>query len=146
MEVLIMDQVKEFGVEFQGLWYHCRILPIVCDLEPPWQNAVTELRGARFKIALTEVRRHHVRRAEPPSWTIRFRTQTKLGRRMRLSHSLREGDHLDLRTVPRDSTLQMRRSEAMPMAERFVRKYLTGANLHCDKLPTAEITSADTTW
>ena len=30
--------------------YHRRILPIVCDLEAPWQNVATERHGARFKI------------------------------------------------------------------------------------------------
>ena len=35
IEVLIMDQGKEFGAELQGLCYHCRILPIVCDLDTP---------------------------------------------------------------------------------------------------------------
>ena len=42
MEVLIMDQGTEFGADFQGLCYNCGTLPIVCDLETPWQNVVTE--------------------------------------------------------------------------------------------------------
>ena len=46
MEVLIMDQGTEFGADF-----FMGILPVVTDLETPWQNSVVERHGALFKMA-----------------------------------------------------------------------------------------------
>ena len=42
MEVLIMDQGTEFGADFQHLCQSRGILPVVTDLETPWQNSVVE--------------------------------------------------------------------------------------------------------
>ena len=51
MEVLIMDQGTEFGADFQHLCQSSKILPVVTDLETPWQNSVVERHGALFKMA-----------------------------------------------------------------------------------------------
>ena len=51
MEVLIMDQGTEFGADFQHLCQSRWILPVVTDLETPWQNFVVERHGALFKTA-----------------------------------------------------------------------------------------------
>ena len=51
MEVLIMDQGTEFGADFQHLCQSRSILPVVTDLETPWQNSVVERHGALFKMA-----------------------------------------------------------------------------------------------
>ena len=45
MEVLIMDQGTEFGADFQHLCQSRCILPVVTDLETPWQNSVVERHG-----------------------------------------------------------------------------------------------------
>ena len=46
-----MDQGTEFFVDFQHLCQSRRILPVVTDLETPWQNSVVERHGALFKMA-----------------------------------------------------------------------------------------------
>ena len=51
MEVLIMDQGTEFGADFQHLCQSRGILPVVTDLETPWQHSVVERHGALFKMA-----------------------------------------------------------------------------------------------
>ena len=51
MEVLIMDQGTEFGAHFEHLCQSREILPVVTDLETPWQNSVVERHGALFKMA-----------------------------------------------------------------------------------------------
>ena len=48
MEVSIMDQGTEFGADFQQLCQSRSILPVVTDLETPWQNSVVERHGALF--------------------------------------------------------------------------------------------------
>ena len=50
MEVLIMDQGTEFGADIQHLSQSRGILPVVTDLETPWQNSVVERHGALFKM------------------------------------------------------------------------------------------------
>ena len=50
-EVLIMDQGTEFGADFQHLCQSRGILPVVTDLETPWQYSVVERHGALFKMA-----------------------------------------------------------------------------------------------
>ena len=40
LEVLTMDQGTEFGADFQHLCQSTGILPVVTDLETPWQNSV----------------------------------------------------------------------------------------------------------
>ena len=50
MEVLIMDQGTELASEVQTLCHH-GILPLVCNLETQWQNALTERHGALFNMA-----------------------------------------------------------------------------------------------
>ena len=51
MEVLIMNRSTEFGADCQQLCQSRGILPVVTDLETPWQNAVLERHGALFKMA-----------------------------------------------------------------------------------------------
>ena len=51
MEVLIMDQGTEFGADFQHLCQSRGILPVVTDLETPWQTSVVERHGDLFKMA-----------------------------------------------------------------------------------------------
>ena len=51
MEVLIMDQGTEFGGDFQHLYQSRGILPVVTDLETPWQNSVVERHGDLCKMA-----------------------------------------------------------------------------------------------
>ena len=51
MKVLIMDQGTEFGADFQHLCQSRCILPVVTDLETPWQNSIVERRGVLFKMA-----------------------------------------------------------------------------------------------
>ena len=46
MEVLIMDQGTEFGADFQHLCQSRSILPVVTELETPWQNSVVERHGS----------------------------------------------------------------------------------------------------
>ena len=46
MEVLIMDHA-----DFQHLCQSRCILPVVTDLETPWQNSVVDRHGALFKMA-----------------------------------------------------------------------------------------------
>ena len=54
MEVLVMDQGTEFGADFQHLCQSRGILPVVTDLETPWQNSVVERHGALFKNGIRE--------------------------------------------------------------------------------------------
>ena len=51
MEVLIMNRSTEFAADCQQLCQSRGILPVVTDLETPWQNAVVERHGALFKMA-----------------------------------------------------------------------------------------------
>ena len=46
-----MDQGTEFGADFQQLCESRSILPVVTDLETPWQNSVVERDGALLKMA-----------------------------------------------------------------------------------------------
>ena len=47
----ILAQGTEFGADCQQLCQSRGILPVVTDLETPWQNAVLERHGALFKMA-----------------------------------------------------------------------------------------------
>ena len=68
MEVLIMDQGTEFGADFQHLCQSRCILPVVTDLETPWQNSVVERHGALFKMAFSRKRAvWKLRRRRPKS-------------------------------------------------------------------------------
>ena len=55
MEVLIMDHGTEFGADFHHLCQSRCILPVVTDVETPWQNSVVERHGALFKMAFEKV-------------------------------------------------------------------------------------------
>ena len=44
-DAIIVDQGAEFGADFQQLCLSRGILPVVTDLETPWQNAVVERHG-----------------------------------------------------------------------------------------------------
>ena len=132
MEVLIMDQGTEFGAEFQHLCQSRDLLPVVTDLETPWQNSVVELHGALFKMAfekacsleaptteaevnelidftIAELNRRLGRAGCSPG-------QRVFGRQLRLPSSLLEDDFLDPYMIAQDATHEMRRSEAMRMA------------------------------
>ena len=47
-----MDLGTEFDADFQHLCQSRGILPVVTDLETPWQNSVVERHGEFFKMAL----------------------------------------------------------------------------------------------
>ena len=53
MEVLIMDQGREFDADFQHLCQSRDILPVVTDLETPWKNSVVE-RWSPFQNGVRE--------------------------------------------------------------------------------------------
>ena len=122
MEVLIMDQVTEFGADFQHL----------CQSREMWQNSVVERHGALFKMAfekawsleaptteaevndlidftLAELNRRVGRAGFSPG-------QRVFGRQLRLPSSLLEDDFIDPYMIAQDATHEMRRSEALPMA------------------------------
>ena len=132
MEVLIMDQGTEFGADFQHLCQSRGILPVVTDLETPWQNSVVERHGALFKMAFekacsleapttevevndlidftfAELNRRVGRAGLTPG-------QRFFGRQLRLPSSLLEDDFIDPYMIAQDATHEMRRSEAMRMA------------------------------
>ena len=133
MEVLIvMDQGTEFGADFQHMCQSRGILPVVTDLETPWQYSVVERHGALFKMAFekacsleaptteaevnelidftfAEVNRRVGRAGFSPG-------QRVLGRELRLPSSLLEDDFIDPYMIAQDATHEMRRSEAMRMA------------------------------
>ena len=127
-----MDQGTEFGADFQHLCHSTGILPVVTDLETPWQNSVVERHGALFKMAFekacsleaptTEAEVHELidftfaelnrrvgRAGLPPS-------QRVFGRQLRLPSSLLEDDFIDPYMIGQDATHEMRRSEAVRMA------------------------------
>ena len=132
MEVLIMDQATEFGADFQHQCQSRGILPVVTDLETPWQNSVVERHGALFKVAFekacsleapttevevnelidftfAELNRRLGRAGFSPG-------QRVFGRQLRLPSSLLEDDFIDPYMIAQDATHEMRRSEAMRMA------------------------------
>ena len=132
MEVLIMYQGTEFGADFQHLCQSRGILPVVTDLETPWQNSVVERHGALFKMAFekacsleaptteaevnelidftfAELNRRVGRAGFSPG-------QRVFGRQLRLPSSLFEDDFIDPYMIAQDATHEMRRSEAMRMA------------------------------
>ena len=134
MEVLIMDQGTEFGADFQHLCQSWGILPVVTDLETPWQNSVVDRHGALFKMAFekacsleaptteaevnelidftfAELNRRVGRAGFSP-------VQRVFGRQLRLPSSLLEDDFIDFYMIAQDANHEMRRSEAMRMAAR----------------------------
>ena len=93
MEVLIMNWGTEFGAALQHLCQY-RILPVVTDLETPWQNSVDRrVRRAGFSTG-----------------------QRASGRQLRLPFSLLEGDAIDPYTIVEDDHHEMRRSEIVRVA------------------------------
>ena len=95
-----MDQGQEFGAEFCATTVvFFRLFVIWKLLGKTWQQSAME-HGSRSRLrkrgyetprAEAEVNEFvdfTLARAEPPSWTSLFQTQTKFGRRTRLSHSL----------------------------------------------------------
>ena len=132
MEVLIMDQATEFGADFQHQCQSRGILPVVTDLETPWQNSVVERHGALFKVGFenacsleapttevevnelidstfAELNRRVGRAGFSPG-------QRVFGRHLRLPSSLLDDDFIDPYMIAQDATHEMRRSEAMRMA------------------------------
>ena len=132
MEVFIMDQGTEFGDDFQHLCQSREILPVVTDLETPWQNSVVERHGALFKMVFekacslesptteaevnelidfmfAELNRRVGRVGFSPG-------QRVFGRQLRLPSSLLEDDFIDPYMIAQDATHEMRRCEAMRMA------------------------------
>ena len=129
MEVLIRDQGAEFGADIRQLCQSRGILPVVTDLETPWQNSVVERHGALFKMAFektcsleaptteaeidelidftfAEVNRRVGRAGSSLG-------QRVFGRQLRLPSSLLEDDFIDPYTIVQDANNEMRRSEAM---------------------------------
>ena len=127
-----MDQGTEFSADFQHLCQSREILPVVTDLETPWQNSVVERHGALFKMAFekacsletpttevevnelidltfAELNRRVGRAGFPPG-------QRVFGRQLRLPSSLLEEDFIDRHMIAQEATHEMRRSEAMRMA------------------------------
>ena len=115
------------------------ILPVVTDLEPPWQNCVVERHGALFKMAFekacilevptTETEVHELidftfaelnrrvgRAGFSPCqsfWTT-TPTSVKFARRqLRLPSSLLKDDFVDPFMIAQDAKHEMRRSEAI---------------------------------
>ena len=127
MEVLVMDQGTEFGADFQQLCESRSILPVVTDLETPWQNSVVERDGALFKMAFEKACSLEVPTTEAgvnePFAELNRRVgragfspaQRVFGRRLRLPSSLLEDDFIDPYTIVQDANHEMRRSEAMRM-------------------------------
>ena len=132
MEVLIMDQGTEFGADLQHLCQSRCILPVVTDLETPWQNSVVERHGALFKMAFekacslevptTEAQVNELidftfaelnRRVGRPGFSP---GQRVFGRQLRLPSSLLEDEFIDPYTIVQNANHEMRRSEAMRMA------------------------------
>ena len=132
MEVLIMDHGTEFGADFQHLCQSRGILPVVTDVETPWQNSVVERHGALFKMAFEKVCSLETPTTEAEvNELIDFTCaelnrrlgragfspgQRVFGRQLRLPSSLLEDDFIDSYTIAQDATHEMRRSEAMRMA------------------------------
>ena len=108
------------------------ILPVVTDLETPWQNSVVERHGALFKMVFekacsleaptteaevnelidfmfAELNRRVGRVGFSPG-------QRVFGRHLRLPSSLLEDDFIDPYMIAQDATHEMRRCEAMRMA------------------------------
>ena len=80
MEVLIMDQGTEFGADFQHLCQSRGILPVVTDLQTPWQNSVVERHGALFKMAFEKACSQEAPTTEAEvNELIDFRTQSTRG-------------------------------------------------------------------
>ena len=132
MEVLIVDQGTEFGADFQHLCQSRGILPVVTDLETPWQNSFIDRCGVLFKMAFekacsleapttevevnelidftfAELNRRVGRAGFSPG-------QRVFGRQLRVLSSLLEDDFIDPYMIAQDATHEMRRSEAMRMA------------------------------
>ena len=156
MEVVIMDQSTEFGADFQHLCQSRCILPVVTDLETPWQNSVVERHGALFKMAFekacsleaptteaevnelidftfAELNRRVGRAGFSPG-------QGVFGRQLRLPSSLLKDDFIDPYMISQDATHEMRRSEAMRMAP--------GPPSNVDSIPqpTTEATAGTCGW
>ena len=132
MEVLITDQGTEFGADFQHSRQSRGIVPVVTDLETPWQNSVVERHGALFKMAFenacsleaptTEAEVNEMidftfaelnRRVGRAGFSPRQRV---FGRQLQLPSSLLEDDFIDPYMIAQDAIHEMRRSEAMRMA------------------------------
>ena len=107
-------------------------LPVVTDLETPWQNFIVERHGALLKMAFekacsleaptteaednelidftfAELNRRVGRAGTSPG-------QRVFGRQLRLPSSLLEDDFIDPHLIAQDATHEMRRSEAVRMA------------------------------
>ena len=127
-----MDPGTEFRADFQHLCRSRCILPVVPDLETPWQNSVVERHGVLFKMAFekacsleaptteaevnelidftfAELNRRVGRAGFSPG-------QRVFGRQLRLPSSLLEDDFIDPYMIGQDATHEMRRSEAMRLA------------------------------
>ena len=133
MEVLIMDQVhRVLMLTFNTCANPVGILPVVTDLETPWQNSVIERHGALFKMAFEKACSPEAPTTEAEvNELIDFTVaelnrrvglagfspgQRVLGRQLRLQSSLLEDDFIDPYMIAQDATHEMRRSEAMQMA------------------------------
>ena len=129
MEVLILDQGTEFGADFQQMSQSREILPVVTDLETPWQNSVVERHGALFKMAFEKACSLEVPTTEAEVNELIDFTFAELnrrvgragfspgqrvfGRQLRLPSSLLEDDFINPFMIAQDATHEMPRSEAM---------------------------------
>ena len=92
------------------------ILPVVTDLETPWQNSVVERHGALFKMEFEKACSLEAPLSRRVGRAGFSRVQRVFGRQLRLPSSLLEDDFIDPHMITQDATHEMRRSEAMRMA------------------------------
>ena len=108
------------------------ILPLVTDLETPWQNSVVERHGALFKMAFEKACSLEAPTTEAEvndliDFTFAERNrrvgragfspgQQVFGGQLRFPSSLLEDDFIDPCTIAQNANHEMRRSEAMRMA------------------------------
>ena len=133
-----MDKGTEFGADFQHLCQSRGVLPVVTDLETPWQNSVVERHGALFKMVLiekacsleaptAEVEVNELIDFTFPELNRRVGSagfspcQRVFGRQLRLSSSLLEDDFIDPNTTAQDATHVMRRRGAAHGCSSWVR-------------------------
>ena len=133
MEVLIMDQGIEFGADFQHLCQSRCVLPVVTDLETPWPNSVVERHGVLFVMAFEKACSLEAPTTEAEVNELIDFTFVELNRRvgragfspgqrvfrrqLRLPSSVLEDDFIDPYIIAQDATHEMRRSEAMRVAD-----------------------------
>ena len=122
-----MDQGTEFGADCQHLCQSWCILPVVTDLETPWQNSVVERHGALFKMAFEKACSLEAPTTEAEVNELIDFTFAELNRRvghagfspgqrvfgqLRLPSSLLEDNFIDPYMIAQDATHEMRMAAA----------------------------------